>query len=121
MAVSIADWQPKPSDCHNNVDRWIAHHDCCTRVRGWLTWGEDGAGSCQFMAHSVVEEGGVLYDITPIDSNTPTPKFLKHLGETEAFDAMQPVWSSVIYPIITELSHEPTAPDEDMDQIEHCA
>ena len=30
--VSLADWQPKPSDCHNNVDYWTTRHVDCTRV-----------------------------------------------------------------------------------------
>lgn len=116
--VSLADWQPKPSDCHNNVDYWTTRHVGCTRVRGWLTWGEDESGSCHFIAHSVVEQDGALYDITPIDPNTPPPRFVKHLGETEVFDAMQPAWSWTIYPFITELPLEPTVPDEDIDQFD---
>jgi hypothetical protein len=115
-AVSVGDWQPKPSDCHNNVDYWIDSRNNCARVRGWLTWGEDEHGSCHFIAHSVIEDNGVLYDITPIDPNTPPPNFLEDVGETKAFDAMQPTWSWTTYPIIVELSHEPAECGDDTEQ-----
>ena len=105
--IASEQWQPEPSDCHRNADRWVGANNPRERIRGWLTWGIDGLGSCMFVAHSVIEEAGVLYDITPIDANTPSPKFLRHEGTAEIFDAMQPEWSWTIYPFITQLSNEP--------------
>ena len=54
---------PKPSDCHNNVDRWVEENDGCEAVRGWIpmTYG--------FERHSVVRDpSGALVDITLGDS-----------------------------------------------------
>ena len=112
-AVSIAEWLPLPSQCHKNVDYWIAGRLKSRRVRGWLTWGKDEAGSCLFIAHSIVDDNGILYDITPIDSNTPPLIFLKHIGSREAFDAMQPTWSSSVYPFIFEVPQESGEFEED--------
>ena len=112
-AVSIAKWLPQPSQCHENVDYWIAGRHNCTRVRGWLTWGEDELGSCLFIAHSVVDDNGILYDITPIDPNTSPLMFLKHIGTVEAFDAMQPQFSSATYPFLFELPQESCELEED--------
>lgn len=114
--VSIADWEPKLADCHNNVDRWNAGYERRRRVRGWLTWGNDAYGSCHLIAHSVVEDDGALYDITALDPHTPRPKFLRHLGDKETFDAMQPDWSWTTYPIILELSSEPAELDDEPEE-----
>jgi hypothetical protein len=105
--VTSEEWQPKQSDCYHNADRWVGGNNARQRIRGWLTWGIDGLGSCMFVAHSVIGEAGTLYDITPIDANTPSPRFLGHEGTAEIFDAMQPEWSWTIYPFITQLSNEP--------------
>lgn len=102
--VSMAEWQPKPAHCHENVDWWVAGRQNRTRIRGWLTWGNDEYGSCLLVAHSVVDDDGVLYDITPIDPYTPPPTFLRHLGDKTSFDEMQPEWSWTTYPIIVALS-----------------
>lgn len=115
-AVSFGDWQPKLANCHKNVDSWNAGHENRVRVRGWLTWGNDESGSCHLIAHSVVDDDGVLYDITPIDPNTPRPKFLTHVGQKEAFDAMQPQWSWTTYPIIFELSNKPVEIEDEAEQ-----
>lgn len=115
-AVSIEDWQPKPSNCHKNVDYWVNSRKNCLRVRGWLTSGGPDHGSCQFIAHSVVEDNGVLYDITPIGSNTSPLNFLRHVGDANAFDSIQPTWSWTTYPIIVELSHEPGGFGHDTEQ-----
>jgi hypothetical protein len=112
-AVSVADWKPKPAECHKNVDCWNVGHENRARVRGWLTWGNDEFGSCHLIAHSVVDENAVLYDITPIDPNTPPPMFLRHIGEQESFDKMLPQWSWTTYPIIFELSDESGEIEED--------
>ena len=105
-AVASEAWQPKQSDCHRNADKWVATNNQRERIRGWLTWGADGIGSCIFVAHSILEEAGILYDITPIDPNTPSPMFLRHEGSADIFDAMQPEWSWTIYPFITQISSE---------------
>lgn len=112
--VGVEKWQPESAQCHKNVDFWIARHGNCTRVPGWLTWGNDEYGSCHLVAHSVVDDDGVLYDITPIDPNTPPPLFLRHIGGEAAFDAMQPEWSWTTYPIIFALSGESAELEDEM-------
>jgi hypothetical protein len=114
--VSVADWQPKPAECHKNVDYWISGYEKRTRVRGWLTWGNDESGSCHLIAHSVVDDDGTLYDITPIDPNTPPPMFLRHIGEKGAFDVMQPQWSWTTYPIIFEMTNESARFEDEAEQ-----
>lgn len=68
-----------------------------------------------FVAHSVIEENGDLYDVTPLDPSTPSPLFLRHVEAEAVFDAMQPEWSWTFYPIITELSNEPAELPEEAD------
>jgi len=55
------------------------------------------------MAHSVVEENGQLFDITPLDRNTPREGlvFLKHHGTEEEFLRMKTTCSNVLYPPFT--------------------
>lgn len=53
------------------------------------------------MAHSVVNEEGKLYDITPIQPGTPRPIFLRHLESDADFDALLPQCNDVTYPFLT--------------------
>jgi len=102
-AVRYADWEPAKNACHGNVDYWVARHPGAKPVRGWLFWGPGEDGRYNIMAHSVVDESGVLVDITPIDENTPRDglKFLLHLGSAEEFEAMKGPFSQFFYPFIS--------------------
>ena len=90
----FGDWQPRLAERHANTDKWVAQNPTLKAVREWLRWGEDEHGTCLLIAHSVIDDGGKLFDITPIHPNTPRPKFLIDHGTKEAFDAAQPKWSS---------------------------
>jgi hypothetical protein len=54
------------------------------------------------MAHSVVEDAGVLVDITPIDENTQREGlwFLLHDGSEKEFNAMKVPFSQLFYPFM---------------------
>jgi hypothetical protein len=76
---STPDWEPSLAECHKNAGYWAALHPHLQVVRGWLVERLED-----------LEDEGRLFDITPIDSNSVRPKFLPHVGTTEAFDAIQP-------------------------------
>jgi hypothetical protein len=110
-------WEPKPTECHQNVDYWVAQpqNQHLKAVRGWyIAATSDSSGSTLLLvAHSLVDDGGTLYDITPIDS--PSLKFLRHRGTTADFGAMQPAWSWTWWPIVTEMAQREEASDEESD------
>ncbi len=112
-SVSIEEWQPVISDCHNNAGRWAEHDAGRKVIRGWLTWGLNEFWQSTFIAHSVIEDrDGRLFDVTPIDPHTPRPDFLRHDGTAAEFDAMQPEWSSADYPFTFELDNSPAEIDD---------
>ena len=115
--------EPKLNDCHGNVDCWVTNHPETRAVRGWLFWPPDAAGRYLFMAHSVVEEKCELFDITPIDRNTPrdTLVFLKHLGTEEDFKAIRTICSQVLYPPMTQEEwRESQSPGPDETEIDEA-
>jgi hypothetical protein len=95
--VSIEGWLPALNKCHDNVDHWVRFHPECKAVRGWIFWPKVSLGRSTFRAHSVVEKNGVLFDVTPIDKNTPREGllFLTHLGGEEEFESMKTSCSEV--------------------------
>ena len=97
--IRHGDWEPKSTACHRNADYWERVTPGARAVRGWLICGIDLAGGYSFGAHSVVEENGELYDITPHDCPIPGPEpprlFLMHEGDKAAFDAMLPACNFV--------------------------
>jgi hypothetical protein len=95
---STPEWEPSLAECHKNAGYWAALHPYLQVVRGWFVEGPYDFGSYRLIAHSVLDDGGRLFDITPIDPNSARPKFLRHIGTTEVFDAMQPRWSWLFYP-----------------------
>lgn len=101
--VESSNWNPEQSKCHSNIDFWVEQDSRRLAVRGWLTWGANEAGRCKFMAHSVFEEGGKMYDITPIDANTPREglMFLRHIGTDEEFDYLKKCCADTTYPPVT--------------------
>lgn len=98
--VQLDGWRPQLSDCHRNVDYWVAQYPASTAARGWLFWPLNECGQRIFMAHSVVDEAGQLFDITPIDRNTPrdTLLFIRHPGTEAEFNGMKIVCSQVLHP-----------------------
>jgi hypothetical protein len=96
-------FEPRATYCHDNANDWAARDANRKAVRGWYIL-LLGSGSYMFIAHSVIEEAGRLYDITPSDPR-PT-KFLTHEGTQDEFDALKIEWSGNPYPFRTELSNE---------------
>lgn len=91
--VSLADWRPKVSDCHRNVDRWIEANPGATAVRGWVTYASFGP-AIGLTAHSVVRgTDGQLFDITPLENESyrtiTTMRFIPHLGDEQLFLSMK--------------------------------
>ena len=80
---SVGDWKPSANDCHRNVDWYCAHNPKAVQVRGWMYFDL----LSQFVAHSVVEEGGTLLDITPSHASHRYP-FVRHIGNEEDFIAL---------------------------------
>jgi len=97
--VKHGEWEPKSKVCHANADYWEGVTPSARAVRGWLICGNDGVGGYLFGAHSVVEENGELYDITPHDCPSPGPEpprlFLRHGGDKGPFDDMLPACNFV--------------------------
>jgi hypothetical protein len=97
--VMHGDWKPESTVCHNNADHWERVTPGAKAIRGWLICGTDLAGGYSFGAHSVVEENGALYDITPHDCPSPGPEpsrlFLRHEGDKAVFDVMLPAYNFV--------------------------
>jgi hypothetical protein len=94
VSVAIGDWKPVPKMCHENVDRYTANQPALNAVRGWIIDGTDGNEGYLLVAHSIVEEGGYLYDITPADGLPVNPsaprRFVEHIGTEKAFSDMLP-------------------------------
>ena len=90
----------KLNDCHPNVDRYIEKHRGSKAVRGWMFCPCTSAGRYTFIAHSVVEENDQLFDITPLDPNTPREGlvFLRHLGSEDDFSVIKISCAYVLYP-----------------------
>ncbi|MDE3795833.1 hypothetical protein CN155_10205 [Sinorhizobium meliloti] len=91
MAVSMAAWEPKVADCHENVDHWVRHHPGCTAVRGWLVYASYGSDDFGYTAHSVVRgPDGNLFDITPTtDPDYQRGRFVIHVGDEHTFLEMR--------------------------------
>jgi len=91
-------WEPRPSDCHNNVDYEVSRNPMLKAVRGWFVQPlEDD--HCRYVSHAVVQDGKDRYDITPIDDKE-RPRFLEHIGTPEEFDRLKMTWTGQIYPFI---------------------
>jgi hypothetical protein len=119
--VSLNNWTPEMNKCHDNVNHWVRHSAARRAVRGWIFWPPDETGKCRFFAHSMVEEDGVLIDITPIDSNVPRRclRFLTHKGSETDFECMRTQYAEVLYPPIAfsewQASQQPAANGDESD------
>jgi hypothetical protein len=102
-AIRRDEWEPKKNDCHNNVDYWVMHHTEVRAVRGWVFWGPGADCRYNIMAHSVIDDAGLLVDITPIDESTPREglRFLRHIGTEEEFNALKVPFSQFFYPFMS--------------------
>ena len=90
--VSVGDWRPERSRCHDNVDIWIKSNPRHVAVRGWVVYASDGKDSVGLTAHTVVkDENGNLFDITPIEDERARPGmiFVFHLGNDVSFHALR--------------------------------
>jgi hypothetical protein len=84
--VAFADGSgPLPNQCHQNVNRWIAENPRCNRIRGWLI-----TSRFIYDKHSVVEDNGSLYDITP--RAYPSIPFLPYTGPDTEFCGIIAQW-----------------------------
>ena len=89
VECSLGDWKPSEHECHRNVDWWVFNHAGCKAVRGWMFFDFHRTSmgllpAVRFTAHSVVEDSGGLYDITPSRASQRYP-FIKHEGTEEDF------------------------------------
>ncbi|MGN4191789.1 hypothetical protein ACS0Y6_04025 [Burkholderia gladioli] len=86
--VLMSDVRPRVSECHQNVDAWVAAHPDCKAVRGWVTYACFSESSMGLTAHSVVQgPDGELFDITPLDREglRDTMHFVRHSGDDASF------------------------------------
>src|ERR1039458_10759503 len=93
--VSLGEWKPERSRCHDNVDGWVSATPSHSAVRGWATRNKCyiGAGSelipaLELVAHSVVcDENGNMFDITPFADECvrQSTLFVVHVGNEESF------------------------------------
>ncbi|WP_028227364.1 hypothetical protein [Paraburkholderia ferrariae] len=86
--VVMADGRPRISECHQNVDAWVAAHPDCTAVRGWGTYLDQGLLGVKLTAHSVVRAPDhMLFDITPLADERIRPfmRFVSHTGDDKSF------------------------------------
>ncbi len=90
--VSFAEWAPRISHCHENVDFWVEKNPGHSTVRGWVLYMScahpSGVMGTMLTAHSVVREpDGTLYDITPLGDEgvRASLRFVPHIGREEEF------------------------------------
>ena len=90
--VLFADWVPRISHCHENVDFWVERNPRHSAVRGWVLYmpcvHESGVMGTMLTAHSVVRDpDGNLYDITPLGDEgvRASLRFVPHVGTEEEF------------------------------------
>jgi hypothetical protein len=95
VTVAIDAWNHGVNRCHENVARYAAGRPGRSAVPGWLIEATDGNGGYLVAAHSVVEEDGKLFDITPaaatsVNTRGSARRFIRHDGTAEEFDDMLP-------------------------------
>jgi hypothetical protein len=86
-------WTPSEHECHSNVERFVHENRDCKAVRGWwvfdYTYGPliGRPAFWRFTAHSVIEDNGRLFDITPSRAEQRYP-FIRHNGPKGEFEAL---------------------------------
>lgn len=100
--IGFEGWNPEPAKCHENVDFWVRLNPNIKPVRGWMLSQGVVAGRCLYEAHSVIEEDGVLYDITlREDVACELIPFLRHVCTEEEFSKMRYERAQFLFPPIT--------------------
>ena len=90
--VAIGHWHPKVSDCHANVDTWVAENPSAKAIRGWIIYAGYGEGFVGLTAHSIVEAAnGQRFDITPLHDESMRfgARFVEHDRDEKSFIAMK--------------------------------
>jgi len=79
-----AGWQPRPGDCHRNVELWISKHAGWRILRGWIVNYVGSDSSTNYASHSVVvDANGELWDVTTND--VEARRFLAHIGSIDEY------------------------------------
>jgi hypothetical protein len=87
-------WQPRVHFCHQNAREYQRRHPATRVVQGWLYFDMSslaifGAGAhLDFLAHSILEDDGGLFDIAPRQLGQGSYPFLAHEGPSEFFDQL---------------------------------
>lgn len=83
--MTIGDWSPVQNECHRNVTRLCEFNPKLTAVRGWLYFDfENALPHVRFTAHSaILEEDGLMYDVTPSLASQPYPFIRAQESEEE--------------------------------------
>lgn len=83
-----ADWLPLPHRCHDNVAAWVSqslHHKA---VKGYILFPPNPLyGGVLVQAHTAVDMGDGIFDITPSGASQSYP-FVRHTGSDDDFADM---------------------------------
>ncbi|WP_186118658.1 hypothetical protein [Burkholderia gladioli] len=82
-ADEIADWQPDPGHCHDQVAAWLCLHPEDAALRGWVTWYGMG-DTMRFASHSLVRTAaGEVVDVT--EPRKTRYRFIEHPADAGDF------------------------------------
>ena len=110
------DWTPTRACCHANVDFRVKRNPHLRPVRGWMTVSQDESGRGIFAAHSVIDDGGELYDITLSDqAECDLYRFLEHLGTGEEFWAVEGIRRVTEYPFFESEDVDSRGAEDDIE------
>lgn len=113
--ASTEDWTSKRACCHANVAFVVGQCPRLKPVRGWIIVSEDASGRCRFAAHSVIDDGGQLYDVTLSDqAECDLYRFLEHVGAEEDFWAVERVCRDTEYPFFRPEDLDTSGAEEDI-------
>lgn len=112
--VSAPGWTPKPNCCHPNIAYCVELNPQLKPVHGWMIRARGWGDSCNYVAHSVFEEGGELYDITLAgQAECDLYPFIRHVGTEAEFCAVKQVRCELWYPpCAPDLSDADDEPDD---------
>lgn len=118
--VSLGEWRPAISACHENVNMWVRSNPQCVAVRGWVTYASFGAGTVGLTAHSIVQDpNGNLFDITPQNDESIRQgmRFIAHVGDDPSFFETKANGHSFVCPpdLLSEIMQQGWSPTGDGD------
>lgn len=90
LDIIVREWRPTENECHFNA-RYLTLLDPTYKpVHGWLyIEGLDALGFVRFASHSVVEDSdGILFDITPCNSDTTKFGFIRSRLSSDLYDKL---------------------------------